>query len=425
MSKPPPSADANGLDSEPPQGDRNGALSRRTWLSRTGAGLAVASGCDGAPQASTVPPAPEPVSSHSAGGAAPGVGERATQQSPLIQKVALGPAPAPWPTFDPFLFCVHHDDAYPQGNSQLGPAASLGGRSLGQDFAGKDGWRMYHGSVIPGFPQHPHRGFETVTIAQRGHIDHSDSLGATARYGPGDVQWMTAGRGIEHAEMFPLLHEAQPNPLELFQIWLNLPARSKFAEPHFSMFWAESIPELALRDAGGRVAHVRVIAGQLATARPLAPPPDSWAAQANSDLAIWLLRLEPGAQVSLPPARLGTGRTLYFVRGGGAQLGSMAFGRGDALRLRPEAPLLVTDQGVGCELLLLQGRPIAEPVAHQGPFVMNTRQQILEAFQDYRQTRFGGWRWPSSGPVHARAAGRFAQFADGRIERAKQSPAAG
>ena len=120
----------------------------------------------------------------------------------MLQTVPLG---SQWPTIDPFLFCVHHDDAYPAGNPQFGPAASLVGRSLGQDFEGTDGWRMYHGQVVPGFPQHPHRGFETITYVRRGLIDHSDSLGAAARFGRGDVQWMTAGRGVVHSEMFPLL----------------------------------------------------------------------------------------------------------------------------------------------------------------------------------------------------------------------------
>ena len=90
---------------------------------------------------------------------------------------------APWPTVDPFLFCVHHDDAYPAGNGTFGPDASLAGHEMGADFAGVDGWRMYHGAEVPGFPQHPHRGFETVTILRKGTIDHFDSLGATARYG--------------------------------------------------------------------------------------------------------------------------------------------------------------------------------------------------------------------------------------------------
>jgi redox-sensitive bicupin YhaK (pirin superfamily) len=128
-----------------------------------------------------------------------------------------------WETSDPFLFCVHHNDHYPAGNDQLGPAASLKGRNLGQDFTARDGWRMYHGETIPGFPAHPHRGFETVTVVLKGLVDHSDSHGASGRYGNGDVQWMTAGAGLQHSEMFPLLDKNNPNPLELFQIWLNLP----------------------------------------------------------------------------------------------------------------------------------------------------------------------------------------------------------
>src|SRR5438105_5060955 len=113
--------------------------------------------------------------------------------------LSVEPLGFPWQTPDPFLFCVHHDDAYPAANEQLGPAASLEGRDLGQDFEGKNGWRMYHGLRVPGFPQHPHRGFETVTVVRSGLVDHSDSLGATARYGHGDVQWLTAGRGVDAA----------------------------------------------------------------------------------------------------------------------------------------------------------------------------------------------------------------------------------
>src|SRR5579863_370673 len=158
----------------------------------------------------------------------------------------------PWVTTDPFLFCVYHQDAFPAGNDKLGPAASLAGRNIGQDFEGKDGWRMYHGQTIPGFPQHPHRGFETVTIMRQGYIDHSDSLGATARFGPGDVQWLTAGAGIVHAEMFPLLEPHAPHPVELFQIWLNLPPEDKLVEPHFATLWSEAIPRYVFTDEAGR-----------------------------------------------------------------------------------------------------------------------------------------------------------------------------
>uniref|UniRef100_UPI004048EB97 pirin family protein n=1 Tax=Fulvivirga sp. TaxID=1931237 RepID=UPI004048EB97 len=94
--------------------------------------------------------------------------------SPILKIKSLS---FPWQTSDPFLFCVHHADFYPKGNDQLGPDASLAGRNIGQDFTIKDDWRMYHGETVPGFPAHPHRGFETGTICTTGLIDHSDSLG--------------------------------------------------------------------------------------------------------------------------------------------------------------------------------------------------------------------------------------------------------
>ena len=111
-----------------------------------------------------------------------------------------------WDTLDPFLFCVHHEDKFPKGNEVMGPATPLNGRHLGDDFIIKDGFRMYHGKNVPGFPGHPHRGFETITVVREGIVDHADSLGAAGRYGDGDVQWMTAGKGVQHSEMFPLIH---------------------------------------------------------------------------------------------------------------------------------------------------------------------------------------------------------------------------
>ena len=324
----------------------------------------------------------------------------------------------PWQTLDPFLFCVHHDDAYPAGNDRMGPAASLAGRDLGQDFAGLDGWRMYHGDVVPGFPGHPHRGFETVTIVRRGLIDHSDSLGAAARFGRGDVQWLTAGRGIVHAEMFPLVERAAPNPLELFQIWLNLPRADKLVEPHFAMLWGDTIPRHVVRDPDGRTIEVTVIAGALGDARPPAPPPRSWAARPEADVAIWSIRMEPGAAWTLPPARAGTNRVLYLFGGATLRLGGHELARGHGAHLAAEAAVALVAGAEPVDALLLQGRPIGEPVVQYGPFVMNTPEEIHQAFLDYRRTRFGGWPWPSEAPVHARDEGRFARHADGRIERA-------
>lgn len=331
--------------------------------------------------------------------------------------LAVMPLGHPWVTLDPFLFCVHHVDHYPAGDERLRPRASLAGRDLGQDFAGKDGWSMYHGRGVPGFPSHPHRGFETVTVARRGHIDHSDSLGAAARFGQGDVQWMTAGRGIVHSEMFPLLHQDQPNPAELFQLWLNLPAADKLAPPHFSMLWADTIPRATSHDEAGRATEVTVIAGALGALRAPPPPPHSWAARPQAEVAIWTLTLAAGARYRLPAASAGLGRMLYFFSGEALEVAGKAIPPRRAVRLRSDAEAeLVAGEGP-VELLLLQGRPIGEVVAQYGPFVMNSREELVESFAEYQRTQFGGWPWPADDPVHPRDAGRFARHADGRIER--------
>lgn len=326
---------------------------------------------------------------------------------PILELFALG---AQWKTFDPFLFCAHHQDAYPAGNAEFGPKVSLAGRNIGSDFAGKDGFCMYHGDVVPGFPRHPHRGFETVTIVRQGLIDHSDSLGAKGRLGAGDVQWMTAGKGIVHSEMFPLLNGEGPNSTELFQIWLNLPAAGKLVQPDFTMFWNEDLPRVT---EGG--AQVTLVAGTLGARTALAPPRASFASQAASDLAVWSIKLAPNATWTLPTAHAGSNRALYFFRGASLQVAERSIDQHCGMRLVPDlsVPIVAGDSEV--ELLLLQGAPIGEPVAQHGPFVMNSRAELMSAFAEYQRTEFGGWPWQSDAPVHDREP-RFARHADGRSE---------
>ncbi|MDH4117278.1 MAG: pirin family protein [Acidimicrobiia bacterium] len=329
---------------------------------------------------------------------------------PVIQLVELG---MPWTGLDPFIFTVHHVDDYPEGNEFQGPAASLAGRRLGMDFSYRDGWSMYHGDSVPGFPQHPHRGFETVTVVRRGYVDHADSLGATARYGGGDVQWLTTGSGIMHAEMFPLIKTSEPNPLELFQIWLNLPPHSKMVDAHFSMLWSEEIPALTPRPG----VRVEVVAGELDGHRPPPPPPDSWGSDPTADMAIWVILLEPGAEWVIPGAVPGVNRMLHGAQGQNIGVGDHRLAKNIGARLHPEAPVaLVNDGAETAELLLLQGRPIGAPVIQMGPFVMNTADEIQTAIDDYRRTQFGGWPWESPSPVHPRTSGRFALHVDGRTE---------
>lgn len=319
-----------------------------------------------------------------------------------------------WPTLDPFLFCVHHVDDYPRANDLLGPDAPLTGRQMGSDFDGIDGWRMYHGTTVPGFPQHPHRGFETVTYVRRGLIDHADSLGAAARYGRGDVQWLTAGAGIQHAEMFPLLDRQQPNPVELFQIWVNLPAADKMSDPYFAMLWDTDIPRL--EDHG---VTVTVIAGTLGGHTPPAPPPDSYASKAESDVAIWHVVLDADAEWGLPRATgADVGRVLYLFEGDGLDIGESSIGAKTGAVLDTADDLRLRASAGPVEALVLQGRPIAEPVAQYGPFVMNTKAEINQAVEDYQTTQFGGWPWDVTDPTHGREDRRFARRPDGSVEEA-------
>lgn len=322
----------------------------------------------------------------------------------------------PWITSDPFLFCVHHQDFYPAGNAVMGPQASLNGRNIGMDFTIKDGWRMYHGDKVPGFPAHPHRGFETVTVVQKGIVDHADSIGAAGRYGNGDTQWLTTGKGVQHSEMFPLLNSTKDNPLELFQIWLNLPRANKMVEPYFTMFWREAIPKLTLHDQDGRKILINVVAGPLADARPLPPPPHSWAADSENHVAIWTIKMDAFAVWSLPAAASGLNRSLYFYQGKTMRTDGTEVKPLHGVDLHSNQEVLLENGNQEGLLLLLQGRQINEPMAHHGPFVMNTREELQQAFIDYRQTAFGGWPWPAHDQVHPRNKGRFAKHADGQVE---------
>ncbi|KAJ1560893.1 hypothetical protein HK405_005589, partial [Cladochytrium tenue] len=317
--------------------------------------------------------------------------------------------PAPFETQSPFLFCVYHKDMFPPGNEKMEAPK----RGNGADFDPAAPYRMYHGDRIPGFPQHPHRGFETFTCTMEGTVDHTDSLGCAGRYGQGDAQWMTAGSGIVHGEMLPLVNQDRNNTLRLFQIWLNLPKKSKMVPPAQVMHWAEEIPHHITPD--GKV-DVTIWAGEVEGKRALAPNPNSWAADPENDVTVLLLTMKPGGSFILPPARSGSLRSLYVVEGperassvrvAGEAISTMSF-----VTLREGAAEVAVEHAGGegeaeALVLLLQGRPIPEPVKQYGPFVMNTEQEIMQAFADYRRTQFGGWPWDEDAVVFPRSKGRF------------------
>ncbi|RYY82085.1 MAG: pirin family protein, partial [Comamonadaceae bacterium] len=183
---------------------------------------------------------------------------------------------------------------------------------------------------------------------------------------------------------------------------------------------SEDIPRFTATDESGRTTEVASVAGRIGPVdQPLAPPPDSWASRPDADLAIWTLKMAPGAEWTLPAASgEGTRRMLYFFKGRSVRVADRRIDGPAAIELQAGVPVeLVNGDDVESEFLVLQGRPIAEPVAQYGPFVMNTQAEIAQAMQDYRRTQFGGWPWDDHAPVHGRDPARFAKRPDGQIEK--------
>jgi redox-sensitive bicupin YhaK (pirin superfamily) len=335
---------------------------------------------------------------------------------PINAVISIKPMGFQWETADPFLFCVHHEDKFPKGNAEMAPAPeNYNGRHIGEDFIIKDGWRMYHGKKVPGFPGHPHRGFETITVVIEGIVDHADSLGAAGRYGNGDVQWMTAGKGVQHSEMFPLIHQEKENPMELFQIWLNLPKKDKMVEPHFKMLWAKSIPKKQYFNNNKSI-EVEIIAGKFLDTVAPAPPPNSWASKDTNEVAIWNIKLDAGATFTIPKASKGVNRNIYFYTGNTIKIANENIENYHAVEVLADVDIELINGNAESKLLVLQGKPIGEHVIQYGPFVMNTKDEINQAFEDYHRTQFGGWPWPRPDQIHPRNEGRFALHADGRKE---------
>ena len=204
--------------------------------------------------------------------------------------------------------------------------------------------------------------------------------------------------------------------MELFQIWLNLPARKKMVEPHFAMLWADTIPRFKQKDAAGKLSEIEVIAGKLDKYSAPKPPPDSWAADPKNEVGIWNIQMEPGAVYTLPKASPGINRSVYYYIGSGLKINNQEIATYHSLRANPEVDLKFVNGNSEGRVLVLQGKPIGEPVIQYGPFVMNTKEEIHQAFEDYHKTQFGGWPWPKAAQVHERNQGRFALHADGRKE---------
>ncbi|HEX7113893.1 MAG TPA: pirin family protein [Steroidobacter sp.] len=266
------------------------------------------------------------------------------------------PVRRPFPTasfshFDPFLLVDH-----------LGPVEWPAGGAIGA-------------------PDHPHRGFETVTYVLAGENEHRDSFGNTDVLGPGDVQWMTAGAGVIHSEMPTERFKREGGLQEGFQIWVNLPAADKMMTPRYQTLRSQDIPTGTTPD--GRV-KVRVIAGESL----------GQSARIDTRVPIQMLHftIQPGGEVtqSVPAEQ----NALLYVFRGTASIGSdrreVREGQAALLESGDSVPISVAaGSPASAEILLLSGKPLREPVARYGPFVMNTREEIEQAFRDYQSGRFG------------------------------------
>ena len=228
---------------------------------------------------------------------------------------------------------------------------------------------------------------------------------------------MTAGSGVQHSEMFPLLEEIQGNTLELFQIWLNLPKHRKMVDPNFKMLWAETIPTSTFEDEAGRSIKVIQYCKAIGNKKEPVPTPDSWASEAINDVAIWVITLEEQASWVLPEVLTGVNRSLYLYEGKDVEVAGEMLKLNQVGHIDQSEGLKIKNGEASAKLLLLQGRPIGEPVVQYGPFVMNTRQEIVDTFEEYRRTQFGGWPWKSPDQIHGLLSGRFARHANGVEEK--------
>ncbi|HQS57568.1 MAG: quercetin 2,3-dioxygenase [Gallionellales bacterium 35-53-114] len=227
-----------------------------------------------------------------------------------------------------------------------------------------------------GVGPHPHRGFETVTIALQGEVEHGDSVGNRGVIGPGDVQWMTAASGIIHEEF--LSHEflKRGGTLEMVQLWVNLPAKDKMNAPKYQAILSGDIPVVALPENAG---SVRVIAGDFAGTKGVA--------STHSPVNLWEITVKAGSSLALPVP--GGHNAMLFVRSGKLAMEKVLINQGDLVLLEAAGANIGLQAQEDSSVLLMGGEPIDEPVVASGPFVMNTEQEIRRAMMDYQSGRMG------------------------------------
>jgi redox-sensitive bicupin YhaK (pirin superfamily) len=232
------------------------------------------------------------------------------------------------------------------------------------------------GNEKRGVGGHPHKGFETVTVAYQGELEHRDSSGGGGKIGAGDVQWMTAGNGIVHQEFHSQDFTRKGGTLQMVQLWVNLRAKDKVAKPHYQTLLKARIPNVELPDSAGTV---RIIAGEFGGRKG--------PAKTFTPINVWDVNLQAGKSTELP---LPNGHTTTFlVLSGEVEVDGKKTGEGDLAIFDRDGDGISVKAKTDAKLLVMDGEPIDEPVVGQGPFVMNSRAEIQQAFEDYQLGHMG------------------------------------
>lgn len=285
-------------------------------------------------------------------------------------KQITGVYTAPRPHWVGDGFPVRSLFSYQSHAEQLSPFLLL-------DYAGPHTFTPGAENEKRGVGEHPHRGFETVTIVYSGEVEHRDSTGRGGVIGPGDVQWMTAGAGILHEEFHSSAFTQQGGELEMVQLWVNLPAKDKMAVPGYQSISSDLIPAVTLPDEAGTA---RIIAGRYQDVKG--------PAHTFSPLNVWDMRLQRDRHLTLPVAE-GWSAALVVLKGSITVNGTTPVNEAQLVVLSQEDENLYLEASSDASVLLLSGEPLNEPIVGYGPFVMNTKQEIAESVRDFNSGRFG------------------------------------
>jgi len=317
-----------------------------------------------------------------------------------------------WSGDDPFTFVSHHHDNYPKGNEQMAPPLeTIRGRNLGRDYQERMGFRMYHGRVVPGFPMHAHWGYETLTIAEKGFVDHFDTEGNHGRFGNGDTQWTLASSRYEHCEMYPLLDQENNNPVHITQIVVNLPLDRKNKDIYVNNIWSESIP--VFKDEGS---EITLYCGEYQGKGLYSPNPTSWATAENS-VRIMKIVLQPGASFTLEPLADSIDRNLYYVSGKTATMEGTKITPWLRYKMKRCTPVNIVNGPEESEFWILEGKPIGEKQASFGPVILKDLDEVRSSMDEIRIKEFQEWPWGLMDVTNPIDMGRELHRKDGKIER--------